>query len=122
MPSFTILNGDQAGTRFDLGKRTLSIGREPARDIQLIDPKVSRKHAIVRHDDGRYLICATKALNGVSINGTAITDETALNEGDEVALGGTLLRFGEPADGDKTNAVLGRKNADRDLRDARTVM
>ena len=122
MAGLTIITGDQAGTHFELANRTLSVGRDPSRDIQVIDPKVSRKHAMVRNDSGRYLISAAKALNGVLLNGTEIGGETVLSEGDQIQLGDTVLRFGGPASPDATNAVNHRKVADRAIRESNTLM
>ncbi|MFG0243956.1 MAG: FHA domain-containing protein [Phycisphaerales bacterium JB054] len=122
MAGLTIISGEQSGTHFELASRPLSVGRDPSRDIQIVDPKVSRKHAMIRSDNGRFLIAATKALNGVVINGVASEGETMLQEGDEIQLGDTLLRFGSPASPDVTNAVHHRKVADRAVRENNTLM
>ncbi|QKK09145.1 MAG: FHA domain-containing protein [Planctomycetota bacterium] len=122
MAGLTIVTGAQSGTHFELASRPLSVGRDPSRDIQIVDPKVSRKHAMIRHDNGRYLIAATKALNGITINGAAADGEATLMEGDEIQLGDTLLRFGSPNSPDATNAVHHRKNADRAVRENNTLM
>lgn len=122
MPSLFILTGEQAGKQFVLANRPLSIGREPGRDIQVIDPKVSRKHALLRHEGDRFYISPSKALNGIVINGAKIEAETALNEGDEIVLGDTMLRFTHSTDPAASNAVFGRKNAGRDMRDKNTMM
>ncbi len=121
MPSLTIITGSQAGTTFELASRTLSIGRDPARDMQIIDPKVSRKHAVVRLVDGGHAITPTKAKNGVLLNGEPVEGETALRGGDEITLGETVLRFGCENDPDATNAVHHRKVADTQARDANTI-
>lgn len=96
MASLNIIQGPQAGTHFELPKRPLSIGREAGRDIQITDPKVSRRHAVVRHADGRYVIAAVAdARNGVEINGIKLNAEANLAEGDKIKIGDTLLVFTE---------------------------
>lgn len=122
MPGLTIMTGEQAGTHFEFASRPLSVGRDPSRDIQVIDPKVSRKHAMIRQEGESYVIMATKALNGVVINGAAVEGETKLTEGDEIQLGDTVLRYGAPGGADVTNAVHHRKNADRNVRENNTLM
>jgi pSer/pThr/pTyr-binding forkhead associated (FHA) protein len=123
MPSLTILNGDQSGTQFVLSIRPLAIGRDPSRDIQVTDPKVSRKHAMVRHDEGNYMIApSTKALNGVVVNGDAIEDEARLRHGDIITLGETDLQFTMSDDAGQTDAVHRRKDAARENRDQNTIM
>lgn len=122
MPSLIIVSGDQAGAHFVLGQRTLSIGREPARDIQVTDPKVSRKHALVRHEDGDHVISPAKALNGVIINGDAIDNERALKDGDVITLGDTNLQYSLSDNPDATNMLHHRKDAARENRDKNTLM
>lgn len=121
MPSLTIISGDKVGKHFVLTHRTLSIGREPSRDIQLCDPKVSRKHALLRCNGETYMITPCKALNGVAINGELIEGEYALKPGDEIAMGDTVLRFAPAESKDRTNALMVRKLASRQLREELTI-
>jgi pSer/pThr/pTyr-binding forkhead associated (FHA) protein len=122
MPSLTIMIGAQAGTTFELANRALSVGRDPSRDIQITDLKVSRKHAVIRLGETGHAIAPTKAKNGLLINGSEITEETVLSDGDELTLGDTLLRFSLQSSPNFTNAVHNRKIADRNARDANTMM
>jgi pSer/pThr/pTyr-binding forkhead associated (FHA) protein len=92
------------------------------RDIQVIDGKVSRKHAVVRMGDAGHMISSTQSKNGLLITGEEIAEETRLADGDEVMLGDTVLRYRVDSGGDYTNAVHHRKVADRDARDANTMM
>ena len=121
MPSLTIITGSQAGTTFELASRTLSIGRDPARDMQIIDPRVSRKHAVIRLLDAGHAITPTKAKNGVLINSREIEGEVTLSDGDEITLGETVLRFSLETNVEATNAVHHRKVADTQARDANTI-
>jgi pSer/pThr/pTyr-binding forkhead associated (FHA) protein len=122
MPNLTIMTGDQAGTSFDLKNRSLSVGRDPSRDIQVTDLKVSRKHAVIRMGETGHVVAPTKAKNGLFVNGNEISDETLLNEGDEIKLGDTVLRFSLHVSPEHTNAVHHRKVADRVTRDTNTMM
>lgn len=95
MASLNIIQGAQAGTHFELSKRPLSIGREAGRDIQILDPKVSRKHAMVRFEEGGYVIAIASARNGIKVNGAKVADLARLSEGDKIAMGDTVLQFTE---------------------------
>lgn len=107
MASLNIIQGAQAGTHFELSKRPLSIGREAGRDIQILDPKVSRKHAMVRFEEGGYVIAIASARNGIKINGAKVVDLARLSEGDQIAMGDTVLQFTESGayKGDAVNQI-----------------
>ena len=122
MAGLTIITGKQTGTHFELTNRTMSLGRDPSRDIQIMDPKVSRRHAVIRHHESAYLITATKAKNGILINGNESNCEMTLRDGDEITLGDTAMRFEQTSSPDQTDAVHHRKIADRHARDANTMM
>ncbi len=68
------------------------------------------------------MISSTQSKNGLLINGEEIVEETCLADGDEVMLGDTVLRYRVDSGGDYTNAVHHRKVADRDARDAKTIV
>jgi pSer/pThr/pTyr-binding forkhead associated (FHA) protein len=122
MPSLTIITGDYAGKQFVLANRPLSIGRDPTRDIQIIDSKVSRKHAMVRADGDNHVLTPAKALNGVTINDVDISEEAVLSDGDRILLGDTELMYADADNPNLSNAVHQRKLADRDMRDKNTLM
>ena len=104
-----------------LANRTLSAGRDAARDIQILDPKVSRKHFLVRRRRDDYVLAPAKSLNGVLVNGTEIADEVVLQDRDKIEVGDTTLRFRAGDDPDRTNALEAYKVADRSAREDRTV-
>ena len=121
MANLLITAGEQAGKYFPLANRTLSAGRDAARDIQILDPKVSRKHFLVRRRGDDYVLTPAKSLNGVLVNGTEIADEVVLRDRDKIEVGDTTLRFRAGDDPDRTNALEAYKVADRSAREDRTV-
>jgi hypothetical protein len=121
MASLVITNGDQAGTQFRIASRPLTGGRDPARDIQITDPKVSRKHFQIRKDEDEYLVVEFKSTNGIYVNGTKISGKQILKDGDQLQVGDTALTFYLADDLDKTNALDKFKLADRSLREDRTI-
>ena len=86
---------------FALGERegqSLHIGRSPASDIQLEDPSVSRRHAVVTHRGGRTVLLDDRSMNGIYVNGERVS-EAALTDGDWIGIGHISLRYVEVTDG-----------------------
>src|SRR4030043_888702 len=75
-----------------LEKKTYTLGRRDDNDIILDDVFVSRNHAEVTFDKGKYRLCDRKSRYGTFVNGTRIT-EIALTYGDEIQLGNIVITF-----------------------------
>ncbi|MBK6923280.1 MAG: FHA domain-containing protein [Deltaproteobacteria bacterium] len=72
-----------------------TLGRHPDNTVQLLDRIVSKEHCrITRGPQGRYVLRDVGSLNGSFVNGERITEHT-LQNGDEISLGNTVLRFEE---------------------------
>ena len=80
------------GGRLVVGDEPLTIGRLPECDIVVGDPNVSRRHAEVRRQDGQFVVVDLDSTNGTTVNGARVK-ERRLADGDEIAVGGTRLRF-----------------------------
>lgn len=63
------------------------VGRLPDNDIVLNDKRVSRHHAEVTEQGGRWVLRDTGSTNGIAINGK-IVKEAVLKPGDVISLGG----------------------------------
>ncbi len=105
MASLVVTSGDKIGTSFQLADRPLSAGRDPARDIRIIDPKVSRKHFLIRRDGDDYVLVPVQSLNGVIVNGDKVEDPVVLADRDKIQVGDTTLRFRAADDPDRTEAL-----------------
>jgi hypothetical protein len=71
------------------GPRTWLIGRSSCCDLMLLDPSVSRRHALVSFRRGRCSVRDLASTNGVHVNGSAV--ETAiLRPGDVLTIGSTV--------------------------------
>jgi diguanylate cyclase (GGDEF)-like protein len=93
-PCLTALTGGAAGQLFKLRSYAM-IGRLPNAEIQLEDDGISRKHARVRIDGDRAWIEDLGSRNGTYLNGTRVTGQVELADGDKVQVGrATVLRFG----------------------------
>jgi FHA domain-containing protein len=80
------------GRRTALSGERLLVGRSRECDLVLEDPNVSRKHAELRREDGRWLIADLGSTNGLKVNGRRVT-EAVLEPGDEITLGLSRLSF-----------------------------
>ncbi len=87
-----VLRGPNTGARFLLDDDEVSSGRHPDSDIFLDDVTVSRKHAIFRRTNGRFVVRDVGSLNGTYVNRERI-DEAVLTTGDEVQIGKYRLVF-----------------------------
>ena len=88
-----VRQGKEPGRVFEMRNDRLTIGRSRDSDVFLEDLAVSRLHATVFRDaSGQYIVRDENSANGTTVNGQRI-GEHVLEEGDEIALGQTLLAF-----------------------------
>ena len=87
-----IMRGSEAGSKFLLDKDTTNCGRHPSSDIFLDDITVSRRHAEVQREGGRFLVKDTGSLNGTYVNRERV-DVAELVSGDELQIGKFKLMF-----------------------------
>lgn len=78
-----------------LPDRPFSIGRDEQNSLQLFDMRVSRFHARVEPENGRFLVVDLNSSNGMYVNGELIPPQparTELRHGDQIEIGnmGTL--------------------------------
>ena len=84
----------------ELTKPVVTIGRGSANDLVLDDESVSRFHAVFKQEaDGGVRVADRGSTNGVLLNGTAISTETALVQGDRVKVGIYELRLDSADEG-----------------------
>lgn len=103
--TLVIERGDSIGTEFNISSVESNIGRWdadngifPDIDLDAYDPeaKISRRHARIIKKNGQYLIEDLGSTNGTYINrGRRLIPGTRqpLNDGDEIIVGKTFLRF-----------------------------
>ena len=75
-----------------LGDGEMVLGRAEACDLRLDDPRVSRRHALLRGHGGHYWIDDVGSTSGVWVNGRPV-HSVGLSGGEVVRLGKTLMRF-----------------------------
>jgi predicted RNase H-like nuclease (RuvC/YqgF family) len=92
-PALICLTGD-APKRFALTKQTVTVGRGPHCDLQIITHFVSREHARLTVSGDATLIEDLGSRNGVFVNSVRV-DRRQLQQGDLVTIGETQFRFVE---------------------------
>ena len=90
-PALICLTGD-APKRFALTKKTVTVGRGPQCDLQIVTHFVSREHARLTVSSGATLIEDLGSRNGVFVNSVRV-DRRHLQQGDLVTIGETQFRF-----------------------------
>ena len=68
------------------------IGRSEESDVFLVDPSVSRTHAVVEVDGVEPVVRDLGSINGTFVNGERI-EARQLKDGDELMFGNTRMRF-----------------------------
>lgn len=94
IPVLIVRSGAQSGARFTLVGQSTRLGRHPDSEISLDDITVSRRHAEIRFQNGRYELFDAGSLNGTYLNQQRV-DQTPLQHGDELQIGKFHLVFFE---------------------------
>src|SRR4051812_28357416 len=86
-----ILSGSRSGQREVLDKPVITVGRHPQCDFRfdaVADLDVSARHAEIRAADGGvWVIHDSGSTNGTFVNGTRLTTDQPLRDGDVVSFG-----------------------------------
>ncbi len=89
-----VLSGEPFGRSFVLDRPETRIGRNPACDVQLPDPRVSSYHCRISRDkDGGFLLEDLGSTNSTILNQKAVKKPARLHYGDRIVVGQTALRF-----------------------------
>jgi pSer/pThr/pTyr-binding forkhead associated (FHA) protein len=77
----------------------LRIGRDAANDLVIDSSAVSRKHAALVHEEGRWYVEDRGSYNGTFLNGTRVNPSTPLplRHADRIEIGGETILFSWPA-------------------------
>ncbi len=90
--SLTITDGKDIGREFTFDQPEVSIGRTNENDVVLVDAGVSRRHAVIRAQGGKFFVQDQGSANGTQINGSPVVDEE-LKNGDLLGVGPVVFSF-----------------------------
>lgn len=71
----------------------MTVGRDPLNRVVLKDDRCSRRHCEIYLQDSTWMLRDLQSRNGTKLNGEKVTQELALNDGDQVRIGKTVLLF-----------------------------
>lgn len=75
-----------------LVREVTTLGRQLENDIVFHEEFLSRFHAEIVHENGRYLLCDKQSTSGTFVNGRRI-DRCVLNSGDLISLANIPIMF-----------------------------
>lgn len=97
VPELLVKEGPLAGKRFSVGDAGLRLGRSSSCEIAIADPALSRNQCLFELRDGVVWVTDLASANGTSVNGEELgTDSKALQVGDSVQAGGSVLQVVYP--------------------------
>lgn len=89
-----VIQGTDRGIKFELPEGEPQMIGRSSESLPITDTSVSRRHAELTPDDGRWYIRDLKSGNGTFVNGRRVTTEPVeLKPGDQIRCGSTLLLF-----------------------------
>jgi len=84
--------GAAVGHRDVLRYADVLVGRSTSCDVQVSDPKVSRRHFLVRYANGQFFMQDQQSSRGTKVNGERVMAQR-LEDGDQIAFGDSLMVF-----------------------------
>ncbi len=91
-PYLVVVSGVDQGRQFPLTKVSTILGRDKSADIELIDSKVSRKHAAIVIDNEQIVLEDFQSTNGSYVNEQRIT-RRLIDAATRIRLGGTIIKI-----------------------------
>lgn len=85
-------SGPIMGHRAVLTQTDTMVGRSTVCDVQVFDPKVSRRHFLIRYSNGGFFLQDQESSRGTAINGERVMAQR-LQDGDRIELGDSGLVF-----------------------------
>ena len=77
---------------FPLDRIVTNLGRRRENDIVIKEPEVSRKHAQIRYENGRFVLYDTESTGGTFVNGQRV-DRSVLYTGDVIRMSDVSITF-----------------------------
>ncbi len=90
--SLLIVEGVDRGTRFQIGRQRVGIGRSSENAVRIEDSEASRFHAAIQWRGSGFMLSDLGSANGTLLNGVRI-EHAAVVDGDQLQVANTLLAF-----------------------------
>ena len=83
---------DMVGSVHEITGRRVNIGRTRDNDLRIVDPTVSRLHAMLTVRNGEAMLVDANSRNGIFVNGIQVR-YARLDDGDLVTFGTVRFRY-----------------------------
>lgn len=111
---FVMRSGPTPGATFALEGDQLTIGRDSSSGVAINDAEISRKHARLTFQGGKYVIEDLGSTNGTFVNGQRLVSAVVLKTGDVVSFGEQIVLMYEALSSDPGETMISaRKSAAR---------
>jgi len=107
----TMRTGPNPGTVYALEGELISIGRDASNDISVNDAEVSRRHARMTLQGGKFVLEDLGSTNGTYVNGQRLTGPRVLKTGEVVALGEQIVFVYESMGADPGETIVSPRKA-----------
>ena len=87
-----IVEGVGRGTRFQIGRQRVGIGRSSENSVRIGDSEASRFHAAIQWKDSGFTLTDLGSANGTLLNGVRVGTSPVV-DGDQLQVASTLLAF-----------------------------
>jgi transcriptional regulator with GAF, ATPase, and Fis domain len=91
-PRLVAVSGPLKGQTFTLSEGELSVGRLSSNHVHVTDIAVSRRHCVIRGEDGHFKVHDLESRNGSFVNAVPVK-ERLLEHGDRIEVGSSLFVF-----------------------------
>jgi predicted component of type VI protein secretion system len=88
---FVMRSGPTPGVVFPLEGDQLTIGRDSSNQVAINDAEISRKHARLTFQGGKFVLEDLGSTNGTFVNGQRLAGPVVLKPGDVVSLGEQIV-------------------------------
>jgi predicted component of type VI protein secretion system len=110
---FVMRSGPTPGAVFSLEGDQLIIGRDSTSGVAINDAEISRKHARLTFQGGKYVLEDLGSTNGTFVNGQRLAGPVVLKGGDVVSLGEQIVLMYDALSVDAGETAISRKAAPR---------
>lgn len=87
-----LIGVDPPGPVHELDRARISVGRTADNDLRIIDPAVSRLHAVLKRSGRKLTVVDANSRNGVFVNGVQVRF-AELADGDQLSFGSVRFRY-----------------------------
>src|SRR5574342_712252 len=107
----TMRSGPNPGTVYALDSDLISIGRDSSNEIPVNDAEVSRRHARLTFQGGKYVLEDMGSTNGTFVNGQRLSGPRVLKSGEVVSFGEQIVLVFEASTFDPAATVASPRAA-----------